>query len=283
MGFMVEKTDEHLQKVAEYLRAFMGDESIRSVARRANVSHGLLSELLSAKSMPKASTLRKIGTVAGANEATLLQLAGYLESRPRALSDPQVIALAQRLEDFPDSLRDEAIRAVSATLDSFSKAVRNSRIDAAYRLMQSVRAREQLAGLERRPIPAHTEWHLQLGRDRAELDLVRRDEPEIYEAAKARFEVGADFELSSLESTLVPSESLHQRLGRVSRERETTEESDELVSSDEARDLRDLFQRPDELEVLLQQIKIVSPELYNRIRTRARDVTKRDRQTEAGH
>lgn len=111
---MVAKTDTYITEVGRYLREFKGGESIRSVARRAGVSHSVFADLLAGKSMPKASTLKKIGKALECNETTLLRLAGYLEEAPHSISDPRAIYLAQQLDKLPKEVREPTIQAMEA-------------------------------------------------------------------------------------------------------------------------------------------------------------------------
>ena len=125
---MVAKSDTHINEVGRYLKEFKGGESIRSVARRAGVSHSVFADLLAGKSMPKASTLKKIGKALECNETTLLRLAGYLEEAPHSIRDPRAIYLAQQLDKLPKEVREPTIQAMEAQVKVIYKLVGSENI-----------------------------------------------------------------------------------------------------------------------------------------------------------
>lgn len=122
MIFMVEERAERLSQVANYLESYKGEETIRSVAERASVSHSVVGALFARRSLPKAEFLLKIGQALGANILTLMQLAGYLEvsdSRIDAgINDPKVRALAEQLEELPPEVRGIVVEALESQLNA---------------------------------------------------------------------------------------------------------------------------------------------------------------------
>lgn len=119
--FLMEDTRaRHLSQVAEYLERYKGEETIRSIAERADVSHSIVGALFTRKSMPKADNLLSIGQALGANPVTLMQLAGYLpegsSASAQSINDPGALSVAYRLEDLTPSERARTIQAFDAMI-----------------------------------------------------------------------------------------------------------------------------------------------------------------------
>lgn len=120
MMFMEDLRVHRLHQVAEYLERYKGEETIRSIAERADVSHSIVGALFTRKSLPKADNLLSIGQALGANAVVLMQLAGYLpegsDSASQSINDPGALAVAYRLEDMPPGERVRAIQAFDAMI-----------------------------------------------------------------------------------------------------------------------------------------------------------------------
>lgn len=120
---MEEAQTTRLDQVAAYLERYKGEETIRSVAERADVSHSIVGALFARKSLPKAANLLSIGQALRANIVTLMELAGYLPegtaSVAQGIGDPKVMALAERIDELPSEVR----AVVLETLESQLKAV----------------------------------------------------------------------------------------------------------------------------------------------------------------
>jgi hypothetical protein len=127
MIFMEEVRTTRLNQVATYLERYKGEETIRSVAERAEVSHSIVGALFARKSLPKAANLLSIGQALGANVVALMELAGYLpegSALAQNINDPGVLAMAYRLEDLSP---DERMRTIVA-LEAMMGAARTSTV-----------------------------------------------------------------------------------------------------------------------------------------------------------
>lgn len=99
-----------------YIKSAMRNRSIRQVADEAGISHPALSRLLRGEVKPEPQTLRALAPVLGVSEAVLMQLAGHIEERPRALTDPEVIEVAIEIESLPLGERHQLLQIIRAAL-----------------------------------------------------------------------------------------------------------------------------------------------------------------------
>lgn len=99
-----------------YIKSAMGVRSIRDVAAAAGISHTALSRLLQGKVAPEPETLRSLAIELRVPETTLMQLAGHIEERPHALTDPEVIEVAIEIESLPFGERHQLLQVIRAAL-----------------------------------------------------------------------------------------------------------------------------------------------------------------------
>lgn len=88
--------------------------SIRETARRANLSHPLVSDILKGLK-PTAHTCKALAGVFGEKDITVMRMAGIVDSEPD--TDPWVETQKHKLARLRPSLRDVAANVLNSLLD----------------------------------------------------------------------------------------------------------------------------------------------------------------------